>query len=59
MIVLVGPGRTSPCCSPPSPSRREHLWDAIHNLEAVVRDLGLADLTRQIAALEGYPTAPT
>lgn len=38
-------------------ARREHVWDAIHNLEAMARYLGLADIARQIAAFEGYPTA--
>jgi hypothetical protein len=35
--------------------RREHLWDAIHNLEQVTDMMGCRDLRRQIAVLEGYP----
>lgn len=35
--------------------RRDHLWDAIHHLEALRDRFATADLRRTIATLEGYP----
>lgn len=35
--------------------RRDHLYDAIHYLEAAATTLGLKQITRTIASIDGYP----
>jgi hypothetical protein len=37
------------------PDRREHLWDAIHNLEQRADWLARREMLELIATLEGYP----